>query len=951
MRNIKLRCSLDTSQVSPRQWELHNETFRSKLEPYFPMLRPMMGVDVNYAGIANSLSNDIYTIATEDCEIPVKSTIVRRRQGRGKCSNDRLEKLRRQVQMNRKSLKNNPSTESRKTFFESLRAFSELKKKCSKVIDSKRQTYHERQFRKNKWKYIERNLKQNGDSKTPENATRIVEFFESTYQSPQGNIDTANLPEYPQPNAQFNATAIKPRDIKVSLRKAKASSAPGPDGINYQLLKKIPTIHHILATLYNRILETGQIPSSWQEGTITLIYKAGDSNDPANYRPIALTSTISKVFHSILAKRMLQFATANRIIDPSIQKGFLHGVKGCPEHSTVLQSMIRHAKRCHKTLHCIWLDLKNAFGSVRHDLLLHSLRMANIPENILTYIANFYKNIRVCVRTETFTTRAIDLKVGVFQGDTLSPIIFLMAINPLLNLICRDEHHGYNFRGKSIVSLAFADDITLCYRNKKTAQRLLYRIDEQFKSVGLTLKPAKCKSLSICSGKVSGINFQLGGQDLENIQYNSFKFLGTHIFSHKQKSKSQTLVSNNLKVHLKQIDELPLRGSYKANVYSLYTTSLLRFPLMVQDLSNAAIKELDALVTKFLRKWLKLPNSTTTALILHRSGMNIQLPKDLYDQGHLAVESDPSDEVVKEAIVEKVQHPAAIRSSYRQHLTTNNAAVNKKNLCVQRNRIIAEHAETQQTQGQWQELTSLQAAETTFKALTHGISEATFRWLHKATTDTLPCKSYLRRINRVTDTKCSLCSHRPESLKHILNCCRHSLEHQRYTWRHNSVLKNLVENLNEHSCPGTEIRADLPPSPTIPISCRTIPEDILVTDQRPDITVINREAKAITLLELSICWDQDNEAAKARKQHRYEALVAELQENRWKTELVTIEIGSRGFSSNNTATALKNFFPSKSTRSKILTTLNQVALTCSHKIFQERDNPTWIPDVLMMQSF
>ena len=176
------------------------------------------------------------------------------------------------------------------------------------------------------------------------------------------------------------------------------------------------------ATLFNRILETGDIPSSWQEGYVSLIYKAGDSEDPANYRPIALTSTICKTFHSILSKRILDFATSNNIIDrsTSIQKGFLRSLKGCPEHSLTLQGIIRHAKRCHKTLHCLWLDLKNAFGSVKHELLIHSLRIAHIPNSIIKYIENFYKSIRVCIKTNSFITKGIDLKIGVFQGDTLS---------------------------------------------------------------------------------------------------------------------------------------------------------------------------------------------------------------------------------------------------------------------------------------------------------------------------------------------------------------------------------------------------------------------------------------------------------------------------------------------------------------------------------------------------
>ena len=146
--------------------------------------------------------------------------------------------------------------------------------------------------------------------------------------------------------------------MKRALQKTKSESTPGPDGIPYGLLKKLPSVQHVLATLFNRILESGEVPPTWQEGVIVLIHKSGDPNDPSNYRPIALTSTIAKTFHSILAKRILQFVTDNNIIDKTTQKGFLHNVMGCPEHSIVLQNTLRHARRTKHALHCIWLDFK-----------------------------------------------------------------------------------------------------------------------------------------------------------------------------------------------------------------------------------------------------------------------------------------------------------------------------------------------------------------------------------------------------------------------------------------------------------------------------------------------------------------------------------------------------------------------------------------------------------------
>ena len=163
------------------------------------------------------------------------------------------------------------------------------------------------------------------------------------------------------------------------------------------------------------------------------------------------------------------------------------------------------------------VELKNAFGSVKHELLIHSLRIAHIPNSIIKYIENFYNSIRVCNKTDSFITKCIDLKIGVFQGDTLSPALFLMVINPILKWIQHSAHHGYYFRDRPIITLAFADYLTLCLENKRTAQRQLLEVDNATKSVGLTLKPKTCKSLSFYSGKLSDASFKLQDEIIENI--------------------------------------------------------------------------------------------------------------------------------------------------------------------------------------------------------------------------------------------------------------------------------------------------------------------------------------------------------------------------------------------------------------------------------------------------
>ena len=78
-----------------------------------------------------------------------------------------------------------------------------------------------------------------------------------------------------------------------------------------------------------------------------------------------------------------------------------------------------------------FIDLKNAFGSVSHLLIFDMLRAVKVPAFLLNYIHSFYSQLSVTVLRNSWETSPIPFQCGVFQGDTLSPMIFLLVFNPL----------------------------------------------------------------------------------------------------------------------------------------------------------------------------------------------------------------------------------------------------------------------------------------------------------------------------------------------------------------------------------------------------------------------------------------------------------------------------------------------------------------------------------------
>ena len=238
--------------------------------------------------------------------------------------------------------------------------------------------------------------------------------------------------------------------IRNTLRSCSKSSSPGDDQISYYHLWHLPSTHAFLAILFNRILfDSSSCPSIWCSGKIILIYKKGNPNDPC----ILLSShctytwTIGELFHKILARRLEKYCLANNIIDPSIQKGFLHNVSGIFEHIASLTSILNQAKDLSMLVNITFLDHKNAFGSIQHDLVMSMLQTLNVPDPIVAYL-NCYSQLVGHIHTNDWNTPPFQIQQGAFQGDTLSPIIFLLLARfSILSLIyhIKDTHFYAHF--------------------------------------------------------------------------------------------------------------------------------------------------------------------------------------------------------------------------------------------------------------------------------------------------------------------------------------------------------------------------------------------------------------------------------------------------------------------------------------------------------------------------
>jgi hypothetical protein len=113
----------------------------------------------------------------------------------------------------------------------------------------------------------------------------------------------------------------------------------------------------------------------------------------------------------------------NGYIDSRVQKGFLEGVAGCVEHTSMQWEMLKHAKSKQRQIVMAWLDLENAYGSVRHMLVQFALKWYHVPQKVSELLFRYYDGIFLKVVTEDWSSDYFHLGIGVPQGHCLDSCV------------------------------------------------------------------------------------------------------------------------------------------------------------------------------------------------------------------------------------------------------------------------------------------------------------------------------------------------------------------------------------------------------------------------------------------------------------------------------------------------------------------------------------------------
>jgi hypothetical protein len=228
----------------------------------------------------------------------------------------------------------------------------------------------------------------------------------------------------------LNDIKFDEKDIEKACKELKPNSAAGPDEIPAILLQKCrEQLSKPLQVLWNHSLREGQIPLELKMAHITPIYKGGGKNKPSNYRPVALTSHVIKVFEKVVRNRLTEFLEENQLMNKG-QHGFRRG-RSCLSQLLSHHTQILNILESGSGADVLYLDFAKAFDKVDHGVLLHKLSKLGITDKVWHWLKAFLINRTQKVVIEGVKSDPSTVISGVPQGSVLGPLLFLILLGDI----------------------------------------------------------------------------------------------------------------------------------------------------------------------------------------------------------------------------------------------------------------------------------------------------------------------------------------------------------------------------------------------------------------------------------------------------------------------------------------------------------------------------------------
>jgi hypothetical protein len=411
---------------------------------------------------------------------------------------------------------------------------------------------------------------------------------------------------------------LKEENIRAVIRSRQDLSASGNDGISYRVIKGAGRFGVLfMKSIIEATIRCGKVFKTWKEGRTILLYKKGDRDDPKNWRPITITNCLYRAYTCLMA-RMIQETNKRCHIYSDRQKGFIQKSNGCSEHTIFLNELLHNANRKGRNLIITAIDFTNAFGSVPHELIMSTLKQRGFPEWMLPIINDMYTDAHSSIELKGRMTPPIKWLRGVKQGCPLSPLLFNLCLEPLIQAIESLRGSGVSVEigiNKFLEFLiqAYADDVIFMSEHPDGINEMLNTLFHFTRWSKMEVNPLKCSTISYLKDDnrrraFSDTAFQFNDQEIPNLSLeDSMRYLGAPIAARRTvKLKTGRTLVIEAKRMVDKIMASPLKIVQKISAIKTKVLPSMDFMLMNGEIGTKDLTVMDKMIRGKLMDQMKI---------------------------------------------------------------------------------------------------------------------------------------------------------------------------------------------------------------------------------------------------------------------------------------------------------------------------------------------------------
>ena len=325
------------------------------------------------------------------------------------------------------------------------------------------------------------------------------------------NDHIEKAPKMSTPHSHGMTANLSMKEFDDSLKLLKPKQAPGSDKISNDMLIHLgPLAKKKLLQIFNASWKSGKIPTVWKKAIMIPILKHGKPrNQVDSYRPISLTSCVCKLMERMVNNRLTWLLESENILADE-QAGF-RKCRSTEDQIAYIAQEIEDGFQEKKPTTIVWVDLEKAFDKVWKEGLILKLLNNHISHKMLNWITEYLTNRKAIVNLQGKRSNIATIQNGVPQGGVLSPTLFLIFINDLIQHIPR-----------KVKSSMYADDLALISTeeyigtSKFRLQDALNNLNLWSKEWGMTINSKKTTySIFSLSTKVQSLKLTLDKTILE----------------------------------------------------------------------------------------------------------------------------------------------------------------------------------------------------------------------------------------------------------------------------------------------------------------------------------------------------------------------------------------------------------------------------------------------------